>query len=156
MEQAYDSYPDTLEHIHKVRKNLATAKRLLSYRAEVHDASKLSSEEKPLFDEMTPKLAALSYGSQEYKEALKRLGQALEHHYSMNSHHPEHYPDGVADMTLLDLIEMLCDWTAAVERHDDGDLRESFKINKKRFQISDELYGILERSAAELQLFVVE
>jgi hypothetical protein len=112
-------------------------------RAVVHDNSKFSPEESAIFEEMTPILKTLTYGSDEYKAALARLGPALQHHYAVNSHHPEHFPDGINGMSLLDLIEMVCDWIAATQRVKDGDIRTSLPINKARFQIDDQLYGII-------------
>jgi hypothetical protein len=56
----------------------------------VHDASKWSPEEWPAFEEATPKLAGMTYGSDEYKAALASIKPALKHHYAENSHHPEH------------------------------------------------------------------
>ena len=46
-------------------------------------------------------------------------------------------------MTLFDLLEMLCDWVAAVRRHDNGDINKSLEINQKRFNISPQLQQIL-------------
>lgn len=57
---------------------------------------------------------------------------------------------GANGMSLLDLIEMLCDWKAATERHTDGDLRKSLEINKTRFGLSDQLHSILTNTAKEL------
>jgi hypothetical protein len=88
----------------------------------------------------------------EYKSYLTGMGEALKHHYAHNSHHPEHYEDGIAGMSLLDLVEMLCDWKAATERHADGDLRRSIEQNQERFGYSDELRSILENTARELGL----
>ena len=49
------------------------------------------------------------------------MGPALQHHYEDNCHHPEHYRNGIHDMNMVDLIEMLCDWRAAIKRyHPDG------------------------------------
>jgi formylmethanofuran dehydrogenase subunit E len=50
------------------------------------------------------------------------------------------------DMTMIDLIEMLADWKAASERHDDGDIQESMKKNKKRFNIPPALMQILQNT----------
>ena len=36
-------------------------------------------------------------------------------------------------MTLLDMLEMLCDWRAASLRHADGDIYQSLVINRARF-----------------------
>jgi hypothetical protein len=54
-------------------------------------------------------------------------------------------PD-ISQMTLIDLIEMLCDWKASTLRHKDGDIFKSLEINKKRFNISDQLYNILKNT----------
>jgi hypothetical protein len=53
-------------------------------------------------------------------------------------------------MTLLDLVEWLCDIKAAGERYKDGNLGESLKTNRTRFGISDQLYSILENTVREL------
>lgn len=140
---AYDSYADSIEHIQNVQGYIADFLFALAAAGVDHDISKLVSPEKELFDEWSPKLAELTYGSDEYKNALKQLGSALEHHYQENSHHPEHYENGIDGMDLIDLVEMLCDWKAATERHNDGDIKKSLEINKDRFNISDQLYSIL-------------
>lgn len=88
---SYDSTKDTQEHIENVRSYLQDIIENLWARQIDHDASKLQSPEKEMFDEFTPKLKALTYGSNEYKACLKDMGQALKHHYEANSHHPEHY-----------------------------------------------------------------
>lgn len=148
---AYDSTVDTKNHIRRVRLLLAKVAGNLTGRAQVHDDSKLEAPEKPLFDEYTPKLKALTYGSDEYKAALTAMGPALQHHYAHNQHHPEHWPNGINDMSLLDVIEMLVDWKAASERHADGDIRKSLEINRARFGISDQLAAILENTVRELE-----
>jgi len=90
------------------------------------------------------------YDSAEGTKALKEMGPALKHHYENNRHHPEHWTAGVNKMSLFDLIEMLADWAVAVQRHADGDLEESLKINKERFEISDQLYEILKNTAEDM------
>jgi hypothetical protein len=50
---------------------------------------------------------------------------------------------GLHGMSLLDILEMLCDWKAATLRHHDGDIRRSIEINQGRFGYSDELKQIL-------------
>jgi hypothetical protein len=141
--EGYDSRPATREHIDTVRVFLGKVVDDLMRRRQEHDASKLVSPEVEAFDEWTPKLKATTYGSEEYKGSLEAMKPALVHHYAHNSHHPEHYPDGVRGMSLLDVVEMLCDWKAATLRHADGDIRKSVEINQKRFGYSDELKQIL-------------
>jgi hypothetical protein len=99
------------------------------------------------FDEFTPKLKTSTYGSDEYKAFLADMGDGLKHHYEANRHHPEHFSNGADDMTLADLIEMLADWKAATERHDDGDLAKSLEIQRERFGLSDQLAAILRNTA---------
>ena len=146
----YDSKTDTLLHIKRVSQLLTEASAELIRRANVHDNSKLESPEKELFDEYTPKLATCTYGSDEYKGYLKELKVALDHHYAKNSHHPEHYENGVNGFDLFDLIEMFFDWKAATERHNDGNIYKSIEINQKRFQLSDQVRDIFTNTATRL------
>ena len=134
---------ETKEHIQKVKENIHDVTSRLEKRAEVHDQSKMEQPELDIFVKYTPKLKNTTFGSEEYEEHLKGMGAALEHHYKVNSHHPEHYDNGIGGMCLLDLIEMLSDWKAATERHKDGDIVKSLEINKERFGISDQLYEVL-------------
>lgn len=72
---------------------------------------------------------------------------ALEHHYANYRHHPEHFVDGVNDMNLIDLVEMICDWKASTLRHNDGNLLKSIEINAQRFGMSEQLTQILVNTA---------
>lgn len=148
--ESYDSTEDTIEHINRVSSLLDRVRHELELRAKIHDASKLRPPEKAIFDAETPSLKKLEYGSEEYKESLGRLGEALKHHYSVNSHHPEFYENGIDGMSLLDVIEMLMDWKAATERHETGDIHKSLEINRERFLISDQLYAILVNTVKEM------
>jgi len=147
---AYDSTHDTMAHIARVRAYLGHIINNLAQRGMAHDQSKLFAPEKALFDTVSPLLSSMTYGSEEYKSALERLRPALAHHYAANTHHPEHYADGIAGMSLLDLVEMLADWKAATERHNDGDLAQSLRINQERFGITRQLASVLENTAREL------
>lgn len=146
----YDSTKDTEDHINRVRELMGEAIANMADRAERHDRSKLESPEKEAFDEFTPKLRDCTYGSEQYRGFLAAMKPALNHHYANNSHHPEYYPDGVNDMTLFDLIEMLCDWKAATERHADGDLSKSIEINAERFRMSPCQKRAIVRTAKEM------
>lgn len=150
MENTYDSSRDTLLHIKRVNELLGMAARELIRRGNIHDSSKLRSPEKEKFDELTPKLKSLTYGTEEYKESLKELGIALDHHYQNNSHHPQHYSNGVDGMDLFDIMEMFFDWKAATERMDNGDILQSIEINKERFKISDQLSNIFKNTVDSL------
>ena len=146
----YNSEQDTKDHIEKVGSLLKQVDLALCGRVMFHDQSKLTAPEKEIFDEFTPKLKGSTYGSDEYKVFLEEMGVALKHHYQNNRHHPEHFENGVDGMTLVDLIEMICDWKAATLRHENGDILKSLDINKERFHLSDQLYQILKNTVTEM------
>ena len=146
----YDSATETLKHIKQVGEFLWQVIYVIGKRITHHDASKLQEPEKSMYDRFTPILRSLTYGSDEYKATLKEMGAALRHHYEVNSHHPEHYPNGIDGMSLIDLIEMLADWKAASMRHDDGDILKSLEINRYRFGMSDQLFEIFKNTLIEM------
>lgn len=147
MSKDYDSTADTLKHSQRVGELMMQCISELGERSTKHDRSKTQDPELETFNEMTPKLKDATYGSEEYKGFLVKMKSALDHHYSENRHHPEHFDNGINDMTLVDLIEMLADWKAATERHDDGSLAKSLVIQKERFDMSDQLVELLENTA---------
>lgn len=134
-----DCIKETKEHIAQVREFMMMFAQELIRRALEHDDSKLKSPEVEIFTEYTPKLKDSTYGSDEYKSFLEGMGVALKHHYENNTHHPEHHENGIRDMDLADIVEMVCDWKAATMRHANGDIRKSIVINKDRFNYSDDL-----------------
>lgn len=142
----YDSKADTLEHIKRVQDLLTMAAIELVTRGVLHDASKLESPEKELFDLYSPLLKDLKFGSDEYIDSLDKLKVALDHHYEHNSHHPQHYKNGINDMTLFDIIEMFIDWQAASERTKNGNIIDSIELNEKRFNINPQLTGIFKNT----------
>ncbi len=146
----YDSTDDTMEHIINVDRYINDIRGCLEGRMNAHDTSKLSSPEKEVFDIYTPKLKSLTYGSDEYVEALKGMDQGLSHHYNENRHHPEHFENGFAGMNIIDIVEMLCDWKAASERHANGDIYKSFEINQKRFGYSNDVKQMFINTAEHL------
>lgn len=146
----YDSTNDTLGHINKVQVRVAEVQANLDMRAAVHDRSKLKEPEKSGYDQLTVNLKDVVYGSDDYRAALAAAKPVIDRHYARNSHHPEHYPNGIAGMSLLDIVEMLCDWKAASERTKQGNIAASLTHNKQRFGIDDQLFSILENTVREL------
>lgn len=147
----YDSRPDTLIHSQRVGELLVQVVTELLKRSTCHDRSKTLPPEVEVFDEFTPKLKHTTYGSDEYKGYLAAMGEGLAHHYAANRHHPEYFADGVNGMTLVDVVEMLADWKAATERHTDGDLAASLRIQQERFGIGDQLWSILWNTAEAMR-----
>ena len=116
----------------------------------LHDRSKLESPEVQYFREYMPQLKTLTFASPEYNQCLLLMKPALDHHYANNRHHPEFFKNGINDMTLVDLIEMLCDWYASSKRQYNGNVRLSIEKNRERFNISDQLIRIFENTIKEL------
>lgn len=142
----------TRDHIDLVQYYIKKITDELTQRGIDHDKSKLSSPEVEHFARETRKLARLKYVekdeiSEEYKESLARLNEALVHHYATNRHHPEHFANGIEDMDLVDVLEMFCDWKAATKRQNGGNLLLSIQANGKKFNIDPQLLKILENTA---------
>lgn len=142
---------ETWEHIHEVQKLLSIVQVELMERSLFHDRSKIYSEEECAgFTKFAPKLKETEYGTEEYFSMLKDMKPIIQHHVTNNRHHPE-YHGGIENMTLVDLIEMVCDWKAATLRTKDGDIRKSLPVNKERFGISEQLYNILSNTVDLLE-----
>lgn len=145
-----DSTDDTLRHIGKVQARMLEVQHEIMRRSIEHDASKLKEPEKSGYDQLVTRLADVEYGTDAYRAALEEAKPVIEHHYAYNSHHPEHYANGIASMSLLDVIEMLADWKAASERTKQGSIAESLAHNRERFGIDTQLASVLENTVREL------
>ena len=141
---------EVLDHVKKVKHYLEIIIEKLEERGNKHDQSKTEDPEVSIFAEYTPKLKASTYGSEEYNAFLKEMKVALDHHYAQNRHHPEHFKSGIDDMTLVDLVEMICDWKAATLKHNDGNILRSLDINSKRFNMDPQVYKILKNTVEQL------
>lgn len=136
----------TREHIATVKNIMMSMITELLYRASVHDDSKLVAPEAEVFAEFGPKLRGTTYDvtpGSVYQGFLADMKPALDHHYANNDHHPEFYPNGVNDMSLMALIEMMIDWVAAGRRHKTGSFERSLEMNTKRFGLSPQLVDIM-------------
>lgn len=140
---------ETYKHTQLVRRYMNVFIHDILKRSEHHDDTKFSEPELTPFAEATENLGKIEYGSVEYKEQLRLLKPTLDHHYSKNRHHTEHFKNGVSDMTLVDVLEMLCDWKSATERNANGNIRKSIDINAEKYGISPQLKQILENTVRE-------
>jgi len=162
--EKYDSTRETEIHREQVKEFMLALADDITKRADEHDKSKLEEPEKSVFDAVTHRLKDLKYGSIEYKESLAEMGPGLDHHYEHNRHHPEHfkgianektglcYRAGVRGMTLVDVIEMFCDWAAATSRHDNGNIVSSIMANMHRFRLGEVLSTVLMNTAREYSM----
>lgn len=137
---------ETHKHVRRVQFFLNKFINDLIHRGENHDNSKFEEPELSTFAEHTDKLGQVQYGSEEYKKMLESVKPAIQHHFSRNSHHPEYYKNGIDDMNLIDIVEMLADWRAATERNLSGNIRKSIEINAEKYNISPQLRKILENT----------
>ncbi|MFC1436699.1 DUF5662 family protein [Streptacidiphilus sp. N1-10] len=147
MDTPFDSTADTLRHSLRVAELMGEPIKELIDRSTQHDLSKTREPELSTYDQCVPRLHEATYGTAEYAAAVAAMGEGLRHHYAHNRHHPEHFPDGINGMTLVDLVEMLADWKAATERGGDGDLARALQINRERFGITAQLMDILTNTA---------
>ena len=132
----------TQEHIQSVRRLLNKFADALKYKGEVHDQSKL--EEPEVYGWAAMDLEEkYDYGSPEYYDKIRRYSEVFKHHYMVNSHHPEHFKNPEYEMTLVDMIEMLCDWFSY---KDDMTLNEAINLINdqcKRFKFSKTIKSLL-------------
>src|SRR5450755_2969819 len=129
-----DYVKDLVDHKRRVADYMQIVANDLFQRAAVHDNSKFSPEEYNIYEQVFPELQKYALGSQEIKQAYEKLGPALQHHFQENRHHPEHHERGIDDMTLVDVLEMVCDWLAASHRSKTG-IGKGLEINRERFHI---------------------
>ncbi len=107
------------EHIDRVRRCLAQMASVtqhgveLNDRGRIHDASKFGPVERIPYIWLTEFHRCRNNGEPfTYPEGMDELVRAaINHHMTTNRHHPEFHADP-NDMTEVDLIEMVCDWTA--------------------------------------------
>lgn len=146
--ELYESKCQTYRHKQKVSEFMNHMIKMLMDASLRHDDSKLGDFQSKVFADYTDKLATCTYGSDEYKTYLKEMKIALDLHYAEENHHPEHFGDkGIRGMSLINLVEMICDWKAASLRHNDGDIMASIDKNQERFGYSDELAEIFKNTA---------
>ena len=131
-----------LNHIKRVQNKLFKLIIALLMRSQEHDKSKLEEPEFSLWEKMDEE-PRYQYGSKEYKEKIERYRELFEMHYKKNPHHPEHFMNGISDMTLIDLAEMLCDWISYKDNIRVTEAIEMVEKQSKRFGYSDEIKNML-------------
>lgn len=140
---------ETYKHTKRVRHFLDTFIIDIIKRGQKHDESKFEDPELSMFSEHTFIYKNIEFGTDDYKKLMDEVKVAINHHHSKNRHHPEYWPNGVDDMTLVDLIEMIADWRAAVEKNKNGNINKSLEINCAKYNISPQLKKIFENTIKE-------
>jgi hypothetical protein len=148
---ARDSRTETLIHSQRVGESIIQFTKELLDRSWCHDRSKTIEPERSFVDRWQPRFDNVPYGSPAWdqlrRDQMKEDGQRQ--HFDANRHHPEHFPNGIMGMTLVDVVEMLCDWRAASERPGLGNLPKSLAVNAARYGIPIELLQIMVNTAIE-------
>jgi len=148
----------TREHIERVQRCLtllaatSTYREELIERAKVHDASKFGDAERDPYIWLTEFHRRRRNGEAfVYPDGVaEQVRLAIEHHVTTNRHHPEYHADP-NDMTDVDLIEMVCDWTAMAQEFGEGSARGwADKTVGKRVAFNAEKARFIYRIIAEL------
>lgn len=142
---AKQTISDIVNHKNKVNKRLTFLADQLLGRAKKHDNSKLEKPELGWLVAMD-KEPKYPYGSDEYFEKMKRWRQFFDHHYQVNSHHPNHFVNGVAGMTLTDLCEYLVDIIAYEDNLSVDEALAVIEDQKQRFGLDEQLTQILKNT----------
>lgn len=148
----YDSTKDTVEHIKRVQDVFnSVIIPELQRRAVKHDSSKLESPEKETYDKYIPMLREVKYGTKEYLELRDKMKkEGLSHHFKVNRHHPEHFPNSdISHMNIVDIVEMIVDWYAA-SLVSDTSFEAGLKGNAERYHIPSQLVSIMKNTVTDL------
>ena len=112
----------TKEHIDRVAKNLRKLYKKTDWgdelleRADTHDDSKYGEMERGPYVWLTEFHRCKNDGLDfEYPSGMQeKANKATYHHITTNRHHPE-FHDSPKDMSDIDVVEMVCDWTAMAQ-----------------------------------------
>lgn len=121
----------------------------LMLRADTHDLSKFAPDEFGGMIEIDRIADEQGLNSPAYMEALS--GGAIQLHQSRHPHHPEYHSRGIEDMSLLDIVEMVCDWKAANQLRGHPAWGESVQMMADRLNLSSEYLFLINLIAKELE-----
>jgi hypothetical protein len=151
MNNEFDFLCETILHISEVKENLETISSDLLKRGHAHDRTKLQEPEFSAFVSTREKFKKANYGSKEYQECCDVIKSVVDHHYANNRHHTGFYKDGVTDMTLMDIMEMIADWKAAERRSPDSTLNDTLELTFKKHAIEGQLQKIITNTLGYLR-----
>jgi hypothetical protein len=150
MNNSFEVLTDTIRHISEVQENLQKIINELSIRGIAHDRTKFKPIEFDAFVSTRPKFKKANYGTPEYQECIELIKPSIEHHYKNNRHHTAFHNNGIKDMTLLDILEMLADWKAASRRSPNLTFKDSLPTAFKKYKIKEELQNLILNTLTEL------
>lgn len=138
-------------HISGVRRRVTLVCTALMNRAITHDNSKYSEKELNAHISMTDEMDGVKYGTDTYYAIKRRYESLSAEHSANNRHHPEHHPNGIDDMNLVDVIEMLCDWLTGSE-NTGTPVERSLEINEEHYNVSPQLMNLLRNTIRDFDL----
>lgn len=150
MNNELDFLCDIILHVSEVQENLETIASELRKRGFAHDRTKFQALEFDAFVSTRDRFKKANYGSKEYQECVEIVKPAVDHHYQNNRHHTGYHKNGINDMNLVDIIEMICDWRAAARRSPDKDLKNTLEYAFEKYNIGEQLAKILTNTLKDL------
>ena len=143
MNNDFDFLCDTILHVSEVKEHLEEFVGELKKRGHAHDRTKFQQLEFDAFVSTREKFKKANYGSKEYKECTDAIKPAVDHHYQNNRHHTGYHKNGINDMTLIDVVEMICDWRAAARRSPDKTFKDTLEYAYKKYGVEPQLVKLL-------------
>ena len=151
MTNEFDFLCDVILHVSEVQENLEIVAGELKQRGFAHDRTKLQELEFDAFVSTRDRFKKSNYGTPEQEALIKEQKSAIDHHYKNNRHHTGYHKNGIDDMTLVDIIEMICDWRAAARRNPDKKFKDTLEYAYKKYKIDDQLTKIIENTLVDLK-----
>ena len=81
--------------------------------------------------------------TRKYFNKMKRWQKFFDHHYDNNRHHPNHFRNGILDMTLTDICEYLVDIISYYDEMHVHDAMDIIEKQQGRFRLDYQLSRIL-------------
>jgi hypothetical protein len=150
MTNELDFLCDAILHVSEVQENLEIVASILKQKGFAHDRTKFHELEFEAFVSTRDRFKKANYGSPEYQALVEEIKPAVDHHYQNNRHHTGFHENGIDDMNLIDIIEMICDWKAAERRSPDKKLKDTLEYAKNKYKIDTQLFKIIENTLNEL------
>ena len=151
MNAEFEVLCDTITHIGEVQEAIEIVAGQLHQRGIAHDRTKLQELEFDTFVSTRPKFKKANYGTPEYQECIELAKPGVDHHYANNRHHTGFHKNGIDDMTLIDVIEMICDWKAAARRSPDKNLEDTLEYAFNKYEIGEQLARMILNTLSELK-----
>lgn len=137
-----------IRHKEIVQENMHDLIAMLQKRSLRHDRSKWLDDEFDGFAELDSVEAFKKFGTPEYKGLIEN-NAGIKLHYERNTHHPEHFTDGINGMSFLDIVEMVVDWKSACETYG-NDFLKSLDYSIKRFGCDEKQEWLIRLIARDL------